>query len=183
MLALGVANVASGLVHGFPISSGGSRTVIGDALGARGQGRAGSAAGSWTRRRLRSASVAARFPVRRGDPTPLRFRTVEADAGRSDPVRRQTMRQIVDLPTAVECALRAPSVHNTKPWRWRFRRGTVELHADWMRQLVATDPDRRDLLLSCGARCITCWSRSPPVATPPTPTGCPIRRVLVTSPR
>jgi SulP family sulfate permease len=37
MLALGVANVASGLVHGFPVSSSGSRTVIGDALGARSQ--------------------------------------------------------------------------------------------------------------------------------------------------
>ena len=61
------------------------------------------------------------------------------------------MRQTVDLPTAVECAMRAPSVHNTQPWRWRFRGGAVELHADWKRQLVATDPDRRDLVLSCGA--------------------------------
>jgi hypothetical protein len=48
-------------------------------------------------------------------------------------------------------ALRAPSVYNTQPWRWRIRPGAVELHADWDRHLVATDPDRRDLLLSCGA--------------------------------
>ena len=26
-----------------------------------------------------------------------------------------------DLVTAVEDSLRAPSVHNTQPWRWRFR--------------------------------------------------------------
>jgi sulfate permease, SulP family len=37
MLALGAANVASGLLHGFPVSSSGSRTVIGDALGGRSQ--------------------------------------------------------------------------------------------------------------------------------------------------
>jgi sulfate permease, SulP family len=35
--ALGVANVAAGLMRGFPVSSSGSRTVIGDALGARSQ--------------------------------------------------------------------------------------------------------------------------------------------------
>jgi len=52
---------------------------------------------------------------------------------------------------AIEQALRAPSVHNTQPWRWRIRSDGAELHADWNRHLVATDPDRRDLVLSCGA--------------------------------
>ena len=37
LLALGGANVAAGLVQGFPVSSSGSRTVIGDSLGARSQ--------------------------------------------------------------------------------------------------------------------------------------------------
>ncbi|WP_214370537.1 SulP family inorganic anion transporter [Pseudonocardia sp. H11422] len=37
MLALGAANVAAGLFQGFPSSSSGSRTVIGDALGSRSQ--------------------------------------------------------------------------------------------------------------------------------------------------
>lgn len=55
------------------------------------------------------------------------------------------------LAAAVERALRAPSVHNTQPWRWRLREGVVELHADRDRQLVGTDPDGRDLILSCGA--------------------------------
>jgi nitroreductase len=61
------------------------------------------------------------------------------------------MTRIADLTAAVEFALRAPSVHNTQPWHWRIRPDAVELHADWNRHLVATDPDRRDLILSCGA--------------------------------
>ena len=55
------------------------------------------------------------------------------------------------LITGVEHALRAPSVHNTQPWRWRIADDAVELHADWNRHLVATDPGRRDLVISCGA--------------------------------
>ena len=61
------------------------------------------------------------------------------------------MTQTNQLITALEHALRAPSVHNSQPWRWRIADDTVELHADWNRHLVATDPDRRDLVLSCGA--------------------------------
>lgn len=56
-----------------------------------------------------------------------------------------------DLVRAVEHALRAPSVHNTQPWRWRIHDTHAELLADPYRHLVATDPDRRDLVLSCGA--------------------------------
>lgn len=37
LLALAVANVAAGAAHGFPVSSSGSRTAIGDAVGARSQ--------------------------------------------------------------------------------------------------------------------------------------------------
>jgi nitroreductase len=62
-----------------------------------------------------------------------------------------TRLQPADLSTAVEHALRAPSVHNTQPWHWRITPNTIELHADWDRHLAATDPDRRDLVLSCGA--------------------------------
>lgn len=57
------------------------------------------------------------------------------------------------LGEAVEHALRAPSVHNTQPWRWRIdnKGGLVELYADLDRHLRATDPEQRDLLISCGA--------------------------------
>ena len=37
LLALGTANLAAGVMHGFPVSSSGSRTVIGDSLGSRSQ--------------------------------------------------------------------------------------------------------------------------------------------------
>jgi len=37
LLALGAANLGSGLMHGFPVSSSGSRTAIGDAAGGRTQ--------------------------------------------------------------------------------------------------------------------------------------------------
>jgi len=51
----------------------------------------------------------------------------------------------------VELACRAPSVHNTQPWRWRVDGHRVELHADRTRQLEVADPHGRNLLLSCGA--------------------------------
>ena len=38
LLALAAANVAAGVAQGFPVSSSGSRTAIGDAMGARSQG-------------------------------------------------------------------------------------------------------------------------------------------------
>ena len=37
LLALGAANLGAGLLHGFPVSSSGSRTAIGDAVGGRTQ--------------------------------------------------------------------------------------------------------------------------------------------------
>lgn len=52
---------------------------------------------------------------------------------------------------ALALAVRAPSVHNTQPWEWRVGDTTVQLYADESRQLAHTDPDRRDLVLSCGA--------------------------------
>jgi nitroreductase len=47
-------------------------------------------------------------------------------------------------------ALRAPSILNTQPWRWRFGRDSIELWADRGRQLPGLDPDGRLLMLSCG---------------------------------
>jgi hypothetical protein len=54
------------------------------------------------------------------------------------------------LLAAIELANRAPSVHNTQPWRWRIGEESVHLLADRTRQVPATDPEGRDLLLSCG---------------------------------
>lgn len=52
---------------------------------------------------------------------------------------------------ALELAVRAPSIRNSQPWRFRAGATVIELHADPTRHLEATDPDGRDLLISCGA--------------------------------
>lgn len=52
---------------------------------------------------------------------------------------------------ALALAVRAPSVHNTQPWRWRIADRSVHLYLDPTRALPSTDPDQRDLVLSCGA--------------------------------
>jgi hypothetical protein len=50
----------------------------------------------------------------------------------------------------VRVAARAPSLHNTQPWRFKVREGAIELYPDRRRQL-AEDPDGREMLISCGA--------------------------------
>ncbi len=52
---------------------------------------------------------------------------------------------------AIALANRAPSVHNSQPWRWRVGRSSIHLFADRERALPATDPEGRGLRLSCGA--------------------------------
>ena len=52
---------------------------------------------------------------------------------------------------AIALANRAPSVHNSQPWRWRVGPSSVHLFADPERALPATDPEGRDLRISCGA--------------------------------
>ena len=56
-----------------------------------------------------------------------------------------------EVERAVSFGVRAPSIHNTQPWRWVYRPGVLELHADRSRQLPALDPDGRSVLLSCVA--------------------------------
>lgn len=48
-------------------------------------------------------------------------------------------------------ATRAPSIQNTQPWRWRVDRTSLHLYSDSGMRLPNTDPDGRDLILSCGA--------------------------------
>lgn len=59
-----------------------------------------------------------------------------------------TREQVQDV---VRTATRAPSVHNTQPWRFTTRADGVDLHADTGRLLEVLDPDGRQLHLSCGA--------------------------------
>ena len=47
-------------------------------------------------------------------------------------------------------AVLAPSSHNTQPWMFQVRGSSVEVYADRARSLRVTDPDDRQLLISCG---------------------------------
>ena len=50
----------------------------------------------------------------------------------------------------IEVATRAPSLHNTQPWRFKVGERAIELYADPSRQL-REDPAGREMLISCGA--------------------------------
>jgi len=56
-----------------------------------------------------------------------------------------------DVAFLVATAGRAPSLHNSQPWKFRVDGDVVELFADPDRALGGLDPDGRELLISCGA--------------------------------
>ena len=58
-------------------------------------------------------------------------------------------RQVLD--SAVELACRAPSVHNSQPWRWVAEGGELRLFFDPQRIPHATDVTGREAVISCGA--------------------------------
>lgn len=49
----------------------------------------------------------------------------------------------------LQSAILAPSSHNTQPWKFRLRDGSIELWADRTRALPVNDPDDRELAISC----------------------------------
>jgi nitroreductase len=51
----------------------------------------------------------------------------------------------------IATAGRAPSVHNTQPWRFLTDGSALELYADRSRILHHVDPSGREMLISCGA--------------------------------
>lgn len=52
---------------------------------------------------------------------------------------------------ALRLACRAPSLHNSQPWRWVITDDGVELHADPSRMIRSADATGREALISCGA--------------------------------
>lgn len=60
---------------------------------------------------------------------------------------------VVELTELIEAADRAPSSHNTQPWRWVVDPGgpSLDLYADRSRALPHNDPEGRELTISCGA--------------------------------
>jgi hypothetical protein len=51
---------------------------------------------------------------------------------------------------AVSLACRAPSLHNSQPWRWVSRHGALQLFLDPTR-VLHYDQSRREALIGCGA--------------------------------
>jgi nitroreductase len=53
--------------------------------------------------------------------------------------------------SALALAARAPSVHNSQPWRWRLDAEGLHLHAAPAKVPAGPPSESRDVLLSCGA--------------------------------
>ncbi|SCG17587.1 Nitroreductase family protein [Micromonospora echinofusca] len=58
---------------------------------------------------------------------------------------------VEQLRAAATDAVRAPSLHNTQPWRFRLRDGGIEVLVDPARRLPATDPNGWGVRIACGA--------------------------------
>lgn len=52
---------------------------------------------------------------------------------------------------ALRLAVRAPSIHNSQPWRWKIGDDSIQLYADPSRLLAHTDALGREMVMSCGA--------------------------------
>ena len=86
-----------------------------------------------------------------GEPEPER--QLEIDLERQEfPLTGFPLEQLAYL---LRYAVRAPSSHNTQPWRFRLFDDAVELYADRTRALPVVDHDDRELVISCGASLLT----------------------------
>ena len=68
---------------------------------------------------------------------------------------KEASKQTVPIPAdqvnyLIATAARAPSVHNTQPWRFRASDDAIDLYADPRRKLQV-DRDGREMVISCGA--------------------------------
>lgn len=72
-------------------------------------------------------------------------------ASQEQPESALTLEQLEQV---LEVAVRAPSLHNTQPWRFQLRGDVLEVRADRSRQLPLQDPLGRELVLSCGGAAV-----------------------------
>ena len=75
---------------------------------------------------------------------------MRATSTREDPTATLAV-STSDLEHVIMMATRAPSVHNSQPWRFTATADGVLIGQDRSRQLGIIDPSGRELLLSCGA--------------------------------
>ena len=61
----------------------------------------------------------------------------------------------------IEHAIRAPSGHNTQPWRFTLGADCITIAPDFSKRLPVVDPDNRELFISlgCAAENITATKR------------------------
>ncbi len=78
-----------------------------------------------------------------------RQRTVKLGKGLCDIMPATPETQV--LKNAVLLACRAPSVHNSQPWRWVAEGGVLRLFVDRHRTVPGTDDSGREAIISCGA--------------------------------
>lgn len=64
-----------------------------------------------------------------------------------------------DFYQMVEYAVKAPSGHNTQPWKFKIKNSSIEIHPDFTKTLPVVDSDNRELFISLGCAaenlCIT----------------------------
>jgi hypothetical protein len=68
----------------------------------------------------------------------------------AEPLRQPTPIPADQVDFLISTAARAPSVHNTQPWRFRITAFSLELYVDPARRL-RVDPLGREMVISCGA--------------------------------
>jgi hypothetical protein len=100
--------------------------------------------------------------VRALGPYPRHTPPRQADEIRPEPARTDPGRAMNETPAALGLAPdqvedllttagRAPSLHNTQPWRFRVEPDLIELHSDPDRALPVIDPSGREMRIACGA--------------------------------
>ena len=65
-------------------------------------------------------------------------------------VTNQLNAQRADLLFMVEHAIKAPSGHNTQPWKFKINEHSVDIYPDYGKALPVVDPDNRELFVSLG---------------------------------
>jgi nitroreductase len=66
-------------------------------------------------------------------------------------IMTQTVADTKVITTAIELACRAPSLHNSQPWRWVAGPTSVDVFVDPQRKVTSTDRSGREAIISCGA--------------------------------